>query len=554
MTRETPTVAPLSARVDSFLTSGLGESKPFSETSLFCEEGIGLALEMVDNILPRNSRGNKTFDWAGVRTANLKKNETFVLPVQETEVESGKIVWTGSRETVPHLGVARTIRKIGEPRLMDHHVLSEMRLLPQGERTGLGYHFLTNQFLEIVRVGSLRDDCAKSKILALTFMTMVAKRMTVARVRELIGDLRPYMAGVALESSDSVVTKLDEVEKAVRDIRRGGALINLAIETTNQIAKRANYSPEQKQLILDLALISNHGHTFTPDGEFKKAFEPLVGLVVKDEWLEAGACRDFLLRYFMGVFPVFRRMESFYTGFDRGYNSLHSLVVKTLDGKVRLTADDIPVTYRRIIGDKLMVRLQEHQALGEEDILRSGSGLAYTIVRELSIRMVLANYPANVRREILSVLSNQSYSDTYKHVLLQSKLGRDFDKDILRAMITGPYRLAGYDFAVVRALPADNGQQQKLEVTGGVVRQVDLGDILYYLISDAVSKKQRGALSIEEIREAFLAAHQRENSDPLTRIPFTVSQYLRVLIRASRPKIEPSDPVMRFVDEMEEGK
>lgn len=230
----------------------------------------------------------------------------------------------------------------------------------------------------IIESQLLSPKSPEAKIIALAYITQVAKIVTVQKCQELLRKTQLF-GGIA--GADKVEPFLANVAAPVSEIRQDQLFIAKGLSTIDQIAKKANLEKDQVQLLLDLAFVRNRA--FDSSSEFQQVFVPLIKMVAGGKWEEAFRHRDFLLHFFAASFPNWRVRRFEREQQEHSFESFRDLSAGILKGLLSIDPETIPEQYQAFLTKTMPKKLVMAEHEEEKSIITRTLKLSNRILRRM---------------------------------------------------------------------------------------------------------------------------------------------------------------------------
>lgn len=471
----------------------------------------------------------------------------------------------------PELGVLQYIVSLYPPR--------------NQQETYQRFPWFENRFTKIVEVGQFSLDDPRVEYIAVGYVTQVGKVHATNKARELLKRAQPF-AGVG--SAEGAMLFLDTIADAVKQIRGDQLFIARGLATMVEIGERVGFDDQQTQLLLDLAFIRNRA--FDQPAEFRQALEPILRLIAEENWEEAFAHRDFLLRYFSNSFPAWRVREFRATG-AATFESFKDLARAVVQHRLVMYDEEVPDQYKASFGSTFPKKIERAQRERNEAIVRRSVRLSNTIVKELAaetqemVRFRFFREFSGEREDEVRQIFTSPLSELTKSVKFRT-LCQEIDPDATDAFIRnfydelkerfsqGPIIVEGPPYTIRTPFLSpiltvefmDDRQVYWYQTTNIVDVRLRGGDrvpmmknygnfgrLLHNLILKAHQETpERPVLNLEEIKAALQRAYEKERQhDPIV-AQFTLGDYLRALFSTVDFAVELTDidPVIKFTREL----
>lgn len=507
------------------------------------------------------------------------------LPHHNFVLENGRILLESPRGKRTPLN--RTLQSVyfANPDLGIFHYTIGL-LPPRNEKEARGrFPWFNKRLSKIVEVGQFPLDSPIVEIIAVGYITQVAKNLGVSQSKQL---LKKALLFGGIANVDQIEKYLENLGEEIRQIRKDQGFIAKGLATINEITSKANLSEDQVQLLVDLAFIRSRA--FHNPKEFAEMLEPLIQSVAEGNWQEAYTHRDFLLSYFADSFPEWRKRRFEKTTGQASFENFRELVGAIRDGQLVLDEETIPLKYRKAFESLLPKKVERATRTKDAEIRRNSIGLSNAVVRELAqetkeqdfTRHLLELFRDNSQpalRILLrqDILANQD--DFYTLVkplkpktseLKIQALYRQL-KDQLRNLSTPgpPHLLRGTRTRNVLAVELVGNDQvywyqtesyvtirdQDSRVHEGYKNYANFGSLIEDIIIAACQPKpEHPALSKEKVQVALGRAYEKVSQSHRRVKQFTLTEYLRAIIGRTKFGVarDQSDPVIQFINQLEE--
>ena len=445
------------------------------------------------------------------------------------------------------------------------------------------FPWFDSRFRKIVEIGKLSLDNPMAQIIAVGYLTQVAKIRAINHSKELA---KKALSFGGITTPEKIVPYLKETESKVERLRSHQAFIGECLATIKRIAQENSLDDDQIQLLLDLAFIRNRA--FDRDNEFNQVFEPLIKLITIGNWEEAYKHQKFLLKYFSDSFPDWRKRE--YQRKDTGlhFNNFRELAEAMRIGSLTLTQEEIPAQYQPFLIKAIPKKLERARKEHSEQIYQQSIKLSLVITKkiaEATRSMLFINKLQNrfgqKAEGIIKCLSTndqnigfERFSDLLKRKRHNSLISDETEFSLLKDQFQELESPAGPPYILrkpqeVRVLDISLHERKivyRYQTDRGITKKDKQGhkttvwenyDNFGQLVADLILASQkppstnRPVLPAKTLKKIIKQAWEREVKRNQKLAAFTLTQYLKAII--PQEYLNEDSPISTFISSSEEN-
>lgn len=243
----------------------------------------------------------------------------------------------------------------------------------------IGFNLRLQRFAQ---VANLDTNNPIMQLMAAAYITQAAKNSATDASRALA---RKTISFGGIEQAIQLEPFLKQKQQEVEIIRRHQLYIKKGLETINNICKEHNLDENQLQLVMDIAFIKNKG--LDSSKEFTSLLDPLLKLIIENQWEAAYKHRDFLLRFFGNSFPNWRSRRFREQTDEESFDTIKDLAKAINEGKIVLDTSEIPQQYQDILKDTLATKVESARRNKDKQILIESVDFSNIVLLQLKKKM-----------------------------------------------------------------------------------------------------------------------------------------------------------------------
>ena len=271
-----------------------------------------------------------------------------------------------------------------------------------GNNQPVHYFWFNSRLNKIMEAGQLSVTDPKVGLIAVAYVTKIAKDMATNQARDLLVKAK---TGSRFETFPQFQQYLKGVVSDITRIKYRECYIINGLQTLQSLTQSAGLDQQQQRLWLDTAFIK--ATAFDEQVTMNEVLEPWVKLAAESRWQEAFSCRDFLLKFFYSSFPDWRTREVREAG-GLVYSRFSDLAKAIDKGQMTVDLAEIPEGYRTTFQQVLEKKVVREHRERLRAISKGSVELSNLILEELAIESIKTRSQLEVKWSKSSFLDIES--------------------------------------------------------------------------------------------------------------------------------------------------